>query len=641
MLKQLRNDFKKYSWTLWLVIITFLIGFSFFDAFSGKSRAKDGLIFLGDEVIKAEEYQKQLTMMLQLYKQQFKDNFNKKFINQMGIPERVLQNLINSNVIRTEADKMDITASKDELKQKILNHPWFQRDGKFVGLQNYQYFINRYFGIETKVFEKQLIDEIIAEKFQALITTGMVIDDATLLEKFKDEKDSAELEYIMLKPARVKEKIEIGDSALEAYYNEHKEDFKSPERRAGYAVALKFEDFKKDINIKPNEVYDYFKTNKEQFVEQAKTKVSRIMLNYTAENRDAILKKAQDLQQDLTKENFAEKAKRFSQDAKATAGGDHGYFAWQRFTKPETTIINTMEQDEISSPVDTKAGFAIFWISEKTAKRQKEFAKVKDVINGTIEREKLNTLVSEKLAKIHKKVKSLPDMKAKADSLGLKVIDTGLLASGGAIKDVDRSGYISRQLFQLKEKEVSDPFTMPDGMALVQLISIEAPAVEPLDKVKAKVTNAAVQAEKLQRLALEAKTLSAELNKLSDEKAIKEFVESKELTTTTATYKRGDKLGYLPVQEGLDDKIFGMDEQKYSEPIDFKTEIAIVKVKSKEITSDVDFAKEKPEFYARKVDEIKNSYFSSFIYNKRENYDVRINQELYQEVKTKALSRIN
>jgi len=63
----------------------------------------------------------------------------------MRIPYQILQRVINSAIIRTEAEKLNIIASKQELKEKILTHPWFQRDGKFVGVQNYEYFLNSLF----------------------------------------------------------------------------------------------------------------------------------------------------------------------------------------------------------------------------------------------------------------------------------------------------------------------------------------------------------------------------------------------------------------------------------------------------------------------------------------------------------------
>lgn len=641
MLKQMRNDFKKYSWTLWLVIITFLIGFSFFDAFRGKAREKDALIYIGDSVIKAEEYQKRLVMMLQLYKLQFKDNFNKNLINQMGLAENVLQNLVNTSIILKEADKLHITASDSELKEKILTHPWFQSNGKFIGLREYEYFLNRQFNMHSKDFEEQLKEQIIALKYQELVTTGMVVDEETLKDEYKKEKDNVDLDYILLKPELVKENIDVSDTEIDAYYQEHKDNFKSPERRAGNVVLLNFDDYKKDITVTDQEVYNYFKDNKEQFIDQEKIRVSRILLNYDQNNRNEILKKAEELQAQLTKENFAQKATEFSQDEKAKEGGDHGYFGWKQFSKPENTVINTMEENEISPPVDTKSGFSILWLSEKKEKKQKEFNTVKPIISGNIEREKLNKLVQEKLSEIHKKVKDLPDMKAEVEKLGFKVIDTGLLKPNEAVKDIEQSSHISRQLFQLKVNEVSTPVTLPKGMAIVQLMKIEEPAVEPLEKVKDKVKKDVVRTKKLERLQTEAQTLAAQLNKMSDEKEIEKFLKDKEMAATAATYKRGNRLAYLPIKNGLDDIIFSLEEKVYSNPIDLGTALAIVKVRSKKITTPADYDKEKTEFYAQKVDELKTSYFTSYMYKKRDNYEVGYNMELFKEVKDKIISRVH
>lgn len=641
MLRKMRGDFKKYSWTLWLVIIAFVGGFIITDAFRGKSISESDLIFIGDTVINVEKYQKQMTWMLQLYKLQFKDNFNKQLVTQLGMPERILQNMVNSTVIQVEADKFDITTFEEELKEKILTHPLFQRDGKFVGLKNYEYFLNSYFGIETKDFEEQLENEIIADKFHQLVTAALVIDEDTLKKKFKKEKDNAELEYILLKENRIKDKIYIIDNEINNYYQEHKEDFKSPERRAGNVVALKFKDYKKEITIDNKELFDYFKVNKSQYTEQEKTKVSRIFLKYIEKNREEILKKAEILQYELTKENFAQKAKEFSQDDKAKDGGDYGYWGWKNFTKSELSIINNSSENEISSPVDAKEGFSILFVTEKKEKSTKVFNEVKPIIRDTIEKQKLNTLVKEKLTGIYKKIQNAPDIKTKAENLGFKVIETGFLTSGEALKDIDQSGYISRKLFQLKEKEVSSPVVLPNGMAIVQLIKTEKPSVEPLEKVKEKVNEQVIHAKKMERLMNQANIIKTELNEINDEKEIEKYLKDKDLSADTVSYKRGNKLSHLPEKKGLDEFIFSIEEGQYSKPIKLKTEMAIIKVKSKKVTGPADFELEKSEFYKKKLDEMKMSYFTSYISKKMDTYDVRINQELYQKVKDKIMSRIH
>jgi hypothetical protein len=290
--------------------------------------------------------------------------------------------------------------------------------------------------------------------------------------------------------------------------------------------------------------------------------------------------------------------------------------------------------------VDTKEGFAILFVPEKQEQRQKEFDKVKPIIRDSIEKQRLNTLVNNKLADIYEKIQNVPNIKTPAEKLGVIVVETGLLTSGEALKNIDESGYISRQLFQLKETEVSSPMMLPKGMALVQLLKTEKPMVEPLEKVTDKVKNAVIQAKKMKRLIKEAQTITEELNNIKEEKEIETFLKSKDLSTDTTTYKRGDKLSYMPVKKGLDDFIFSLEEKQYSAPIDLKTAVAIVKVKSKKVTGSMDFEMEKKEFYSQKLDEMKNSYFNSYVSNKRESYNVRINQELYQEVKDHVLGRL-
>lgn len=640
MLKQMRNDFKKYSWTLWLVIFVFIGGFVVIDGFRGGPGMKDSLIYIGDTTIRAGDYQEQLANTLKNYKERFKENFNKQLITQFGVPEQVLQNVINTTIISNEADKFGITASGKELRDKIVAIPAFQAEGKFIGVERYKQELG-WRRIKVTEFENDLKKEIVLDKFRELIGAGLVIDDDTLKETFKKEKDNAQLDYILLKPNTIKESILVTDSEVSDYYEKNKEDFKSPEKRAGNVIALKFDDYKSEIKIDYNEMRNYFDTNKSQYAEPGKTKVSRILLKYNEQNRDEIEKKANDLQKELTKDNFAQKAKEVSEDEKAQQGGDYGYFEWQRFTSQEKTIIDSLNQSEVSFPVDTKTGFALLLVSEKVEERQKSLDEVVDLIRDTLEKQKLEEVVTNKLTAIYKKAQSAPNIKDESLKLGVPVISTELLTSGAPIKDVDESGFISRQLFQLQQNEVGTPVKFAKGMAIVQCLQIDEPKIEPLDKVKDRVKDKTIEAKKLALLLERGKKIAAELNAMTDEKKIEQYLKDKELSANDLAYKRGNKLSYLPKKDGLDDLIFSLPENRYSDPIDLKTEAAIVKVKSKKVTGPADFEAERAAFYTQKLNEVKNNYFASYLTNMREVYDVRINRELYQKIIDDVLRRFN
>ncbi len=642
MLRTMRADFKKYSWTLWLVIIAFIGGFIVTDAFRGKSRAEMGIIYLDDKpVIRAEEYQRQLMQRLQTYKEQLKENFNKSMISQWRIPEQTLQEMIQTTIILREAEKLNIDVSQEELRNQIIKLPVLQRDGKFVGQAAYLRWLAA-IRMDVTEFENQFKKQVIGEKLQELVTAPLVIDNDTLLDKYKREKDQADLDYITFLIDRVKDDVPPTDDELTSYYEKNKEDFKSLEKRAAYVIAFKFADYKKEVNITPQEIFESFKMKRGEFRIPGKTKVSRMFLKYGENDKDEVLKKAQELQKELTKDNFAEKAKLYSQDDKAKEGGDYGYGDWQSFSKYEKTMIDGMEQGQVSSPIETQqGGFSIVHVSEKIAERQQNFNDVKDRIRDTIEQGRLRQLVTEKLQRIYDKLGKTENIKAKAGEIGVEAIETEFLTNGRPIKDIDQMGYISRTLFELKEKEIAFPVQFVNGIAIVQLAKIEAPTVEPFEKVKVRVKAKVVLAKKVERLMEEAAVFSGKVNSMTDEKKIEEFLEKENLTPTAYTYKRGNRLSGYPVTKGLDEQVFSLEVNRYSSPMEFNNQVVILKVKSKTIANTADFEKDKTAFYQQQVTQFKNLFFSSYIANKLSNYKVAQNQELYEQIKDYVIARFN
>ncbi len=642
MLRTMRADFKKYSWTLWLVIIAFVGGFVITDAFRGENRAEMGLIYIDDKpAIRAEEFQQQLTRRLQTYKDQLKDNFNKSMISQWRIPEQTLQEMTRTTIILMEAEKLNIEVSDEELRDQIIKLPVLQQDGKFVGQASYLRWLDA-MRMDAAEFESQFKKQVIGEKLLELVTGPLVIDDDTLLGKYKREKDQADLDYITFLHDRVKEDINVTDNELNEYYENNKENFKSREKRAAYVIAFKFDDYKKEVNITPQEIYESFKMKRAEFRLPGKTKVSRIFLKYGENDREEILKNAQELQKELTKENFADQAKLHSQDDKAKEGGDYDYAGWQNFTKQEKTMIEALEQGQISSPIDTQqGGFSIVYVSEKIAERQQNFNEVKDRIKDTIEQERVKQLVLEKLQRTYNKLGKTENIKAKAREIGIEAIETELLTSGRPIKDIDQMGYISRKMFELEEKEIAFPVQFVKGIAIVQLSKIGEPTVEPFEKVKIRVQAKVVLAKKVERLMEEAAAISAKLNGMTDEKKIEAFLEKENLTPTAFTYKRGNRLSGYPVTKGLDEKVFSMEENRYSSPMEFNNQVVIVKVKSKTIASTAAFEKDKAEFYKQQVTQSRNRFFSSYIANKMSNHKITQNQELFEQIKDYVVTRFN
>ncbi len=640
MLRTMRNDFKKYSWTLWLVIIAFLLGFSFTDIFSGGNANETVLAKVGNSEIKVEAYQKQLFQVFDNYKNRMKENFNKEIILQMNIPEQILQTLINSEIIQSEAGKLNLRATDKELKNMIVNFPAFQKDGKFVGINEYKRYL-AIFRTNAKDFESDLKKDIINDKLKDVVTASVILDNAVLQDLYKKENDSADVDYIKLDPDPEEKEFSTSDQELQAYFNKNKDSFMTSEKRSGKAIVLKYEDFRKDLKITEKDYYDYFREKKEEFVIPEKVRIGRLFIKYSESDRDDILKKIKELKTGLNSENFEAMVKLHSTGPKKETGGDWGYTEWKSFTSQEQSIIKSLSQGELSDPVDTFKGFSILYAKEKTPETQEPYETAKPKIKNIVDKEALRNIVTSKLEKLYGKVKGPKDLSVLSNDNTVKIIETGFITNGEAIKDVEQFGYLSRQLFTMSEKDINYPVEFMDGIAILQLDSVKEPVNESYENVKDKVKELVINNKKINDLISSSVSISRSLNNLTEQKEIENFLKKSNLKLDTLNYKPGNEFGVLGKEKGLDKMIFNGEENKFSKPVRIGDNVVVFRVKNIKVTSDSDFQRDKDEFYKKKLKETQDNYFISYIMNKRSKYQVGINQKLYDRVKESVITRFN
>ncbi len=640
MLKSMRNNFKSYSWTLWLVILAFVGGFIFFSGIGGNEQmTEDAVVTIGSQEVPDVEFQQYLVRTLDSYRRQFKGNFSRSLIQQMQIPERALQDLVNSSVIRQECDRLGLTVSDRELAEAIRGDARFQQDGRFIGTAEYERLLalNQ---IQTKDFESELRQSLLADKLRDLVSAGAMVDWKALREDFRKENDKADVEYVAFRVADVKEAPEVSDADLAAYHQAHADRFRSEETRSGQALLFKLNDFRPQLKIGEKDLYDQFMANKDQYRVPGKTRVSRISLKYSDETREQVLQKATELARTLTADNFAQRAQELSEDDKAKQGGDWGYFAWRDFTAPEQTIIDKLDLNAVSSPVDAGGAFSLLRVTERVADRQETFDEVKARIRTMLENDKLRQLAGERMARTHAKVKDAKDLRVAAAGQKLQTVALTSLSNGQGVPKIDDMGYLSRRLFELQPGQVSAPAEMPDAVFIVQLQKVTAPQGQPLAAVRDRVREEVVRSRKLDALQDRAQAMAATLNAQADAKALETLLSREKLKLETTEYRRGDRLAEFAMA-GLDDRIFAMEPGRFSVPIRFTEAVALVRLKARTLSGDAEFAAAKQKAYQDKLESEQNSRFSAYIMEQRDRYQIRFNSERFNKVKEYATSRFH
>ena len=617
MLRSMRSNLKTLSWTLWLVILAF-VGFIFVEWGMGTNAvgadSKSYLMSIENETITMQDFK--------YYQSLF------KWTN-----PQTLEMLKQNGILSNEAKKINMTVSDEELNSQIFD--LFQYKGVFIGMDQYRAFLSRN-KINIKSFEKFLKRFfILPKKYINFVNSAQVVNEDQLSKKFKKARDYAEIEFIKVSPEWIKDDIKITDKEREEYYKKNKSNYFAPEKRKGLVVSIKLDSINRDGLISEKEIEEYYNNNKTQFQKKEQIRVARIFLNYNKKNKKDIETLAKDIKQHLTVKNFEQKAKEFSQDEKSSNGGDWGYDL-DKLIKKERKIARGMEVNQISDLIYTGKSISILHVTEKSDEKTKPLSLVKNIIKDKLEPAKVKIIAKQKISSVLDKLKK----NIKIDELkteGLIIKETEFVKKDQIIAGLDESSTLSNKLFTLKENNVSDIIELiqntKQNFGVVKCIKINKAGIEKLELVLDRVNKDITRAKKAALLKAKSPLLTKELNSLKDKDKIKKYLEEQKLIVDTFKYRRGNRLLYFPEKEGLDKTIFSLEPGIYSAPLIYKNNAVVVKLKSKKITNDEEFKKERTEFYNSTLKVQTAMKWQNFLVSKIDQYQkqekLKMNAELF------------
>lgn len=156
---------------------------------------------------------------------------------------------------------------------------------------------------------------------------------------------------------------------------------------AQYAVKRNVLD---KVQASDTEIAKEYETKKESYKQGAEVKASHILLRVTPgikkEDKAALKAKADGiLKQALDGADFAELAKKNSEDGSASNGGDLGWFAKDRMVKEFADASFAGEKGKVyPQVVETQFGFHIIKVTDKKEAGYKDISEVKDQIKEEI-----------------------------------------------------------------------------------------------------------------------------------------------------------------------------------------------------------------------------------------------------------------
>jgi peptidyl-prolyl cis-trans isomerase D len=621
MLKKMRKNVKHLSIFLWIVVFSFVF-FIFVDWGSGRfgpNANMDTIAWVKKSRILTPDFRRTLFEREDMMKKKYGEKA-REYTDNPQFPQTVLQQMIRELMLTINAEELGIRASDEEVSAKVLSYPVFKdKNGNFVGYNRYKQTL-AYFHMTIPQFEDSIRKEIIINKLQNYITSGITATPEEAYEEYKNEKENFKTDYYLIKTSEVNYDKEITKDELKQYFKLHHKEFRIPEKRSIKYIVFQTKNYEKNVKIADSDIKKYYDENIERFKQPEKRFIKRIFIK----KGDNSKKKIEDALKSLKAgKDFSELAKTLSEDKKAKQGGDWGSMEWLYFLpQKEKQEIVKLSKDSISDIIETNDGYAILYLYNYTPAKTSTFEEVKNRIEQYIKYQKTQELVLKEAKKYLKKVgkKSLEEFGKKNKLIVKEAKD---LSSVDTIASVDPSGSVTKAIFALKKPgdKTKEPIFTYSGAVIAELTKISKEREAKFDEVDDKVKEAFLNNKK-RELALQiAKDINNKLKNNEKIEATLPYLEKKEdIEINHSGYVKG--IGYIkPVEE------FGFKAPvgAISKPIFTEKGYIILIIKSKNLITKTDFEKDKDKYIKQLTKLKKDNFFSSYMQKLVKRYKVKIN----------------
>jgi peptidyl-prolyl cis-trans isomerase D len=409
-----------------------------------------------------------------------------------AIAGRLLDDMIFQRALISQAKKMGIEVSDQELGQALQSIPWLTQNGSFIGMDRYQDVIYQETGMSVLEFEAELRHRLLQDKIRSVVTDGVQVSPQEVLEEFQHRNAKAKIEYVLFDPNQFSKAVQVSPEALEAFFKKDPDRYKVPQQRKVRYVLIDPDHVRAQVKVTDEEARQYYTQHLADFRVPDRVKVAHILFKTTGKSpaeAAAIEQKARDvLNQIKGGADFAELAKKYSEDTTASNGGELGWVVRKQTVPAFEDTAFAMKPGQVSDLVKTVYGIHILKLEDKQTAHLQSFDEVKGSILAELEKQRVADTQEKLVDDLSSRLRLKPDaFEGLVRQAGLEPQLSPLFRYGQAVADLGSGDTFENLAFQLHKGEVGVPLSVPKGQAIIQLVDIVPEHVPTLEEVHARV----------------------------------------------------------------------------------------------------------------------------------------------------------
>ena len=518
MLQNMRDGAQK--WIVWVIILLIIISMTLWGISSYFGIGGDN----SPTIVKVNNVkisQAQLSASVSRLQQQQPQLFATPEAG-LKIKQEILNQLVNQQILTQAAEREGFAVSQEQLDAVIAQIPAFQSNQQFSQSQ-FMMALNRLMYTPVQFMADLSSMMLVNQVRNGLASTSFVLTNETtnFISYLKQQRD---LGYVIIPAVRFKNQIKPTDAQVSSYYQQHQDNFMTPEQVSISYLEITPQMLSSQITPTAAELQAYYQTNISSYTIPASWHVAQIVLNVPTNATPAQLavlnKKLLDIKQQAAKgASFAVLAKKYSDDVlSAENGGELPWFTAGSLDPTFEKTVATLKAGEISAPVQTQYGLELIKLLAAKPQMIKPFSAVKAEIAQAYKSQQLTTLMASKNEILANATFENPNsLQPAAQQLGLTVQTTPFFTRSGEKTGITTNQNVVNIAFSddvLQQGNNSDVLSLKDGSLVVVRVNKHiAAAVKPLDTVKPFIIQQLIQ-EGAQQQALQlGQKLLADLGK--------------------------------------------------------------------------------------------------------------------------------
>jgi len=487
MLQLLRN--KAQSTFIQIIVVIIALVFIFWGVGTNMMGSREAALVVNGKDISFQEFQQAYDRAYQRLSDQFGGNVPKGMAESLGLKQQVINQLVQTSLLRQGADEMGLVISGEEVQEIIKGMVQFQVDGSF-NLERYKTLLasNR---MTPSKFESSIrYDKLSETEAREINNFATVATDFEIEDIFNQINREITLDYVKISPTQFTDKVKLDDKILRDWFETVKEKYKTePQLKVKY-LAFTYDSIGKKIEVDDAKVEAYYQANLSSYQMPEKRHARHILIEAKEGDSPALQKEKSAKAEDVLKlardgADFTELAKKYSEGPTKTSGGDLGFFEKGSMVPEFDAAVFAMKPGQISDVIKTRFGYHIIQLEEVKPATTRKLEDVRQSIVKTLQKKEAENIAFQVANSAYEGIigagsldnyaKSNPEAEIAETDFFTRSTPRGIFAKDPAFLN---------KAFALNKGELSSLVKGQSGYAIFYAEDIIEPDIPPFDDVK-------------------------------------------------------------------------------------------------------------------------------------------------------------